>query len=141
MFDPVDVHVGNRIRLRRISETMSQKELGRKLGVTFQQIQKYEKGINRIGAGRLFRIARALKVPVAYFFEDIAPAPQPLIGQIGESPSPFTHNMSDDSGLQSQYREEARKLLQVFDQILDPQIRTQIIELAQTLSKNSKKTP
>ena len=137
MFDPIDVHVGNRMRAQRLSQSMSQKELGQKLGVTFQQIQKYEKGANRIGAGRLFRIARFLSVPVAHFFEEVSSAPQPLVGEIGEPPLPPPPRIL--SGLQSAYMEEAKQLLSAFDQIADPHTRAQIIELARTLSERSKK--
>lgn len=68
--NPIDVHVGSRVRLRRMMLGMSQEKLGEHLGITFQQIQKYEKGTNRIGASRLQAIARVLSVPVAFFFED-----------------------------------------------------------------------
>ena len=68
--NPVDIHVGGRVRLRRMMLGMSQEKLGDHLGITFQQIQKYEKGTNRIGASRLQHIARVLTVPVAFFFED-----------------------------------------------------------------------
>ena len=68
--NPIDVHVGSRVRLRRMMLGMSQEKLGESLGITFQQIQKYEKGTNRIGASRLQHIATILKVPVAFFFED-----------------------------------------------------------------------
>src|SRR5215475_12970074 len=67
--NPVDVEVGRRVRLQRMSAGMSQTQLGDKIGVTFQQIQKYEKGKNRIGAGRLTHIAAALHVPIAVFFD------------------------------------------------------------------------
>jgi len=63
-----DVEVGQRIRARRMAKGISQTELGRILGVTFQQVQKYEKGVNRVGAGRLVRVAEALEVPVSFFF-------------------------------------------------------------------------
>jgi transcriptional regulator with XRE-family HTH domain len=68
--NPIDVHVGGRVRLRRGMIGMSQERLGQQLGITFQQIQKYEKGTNRIGASRLQAIARILLAPVSYFFED-----------------------------------------------------------------------
>src|ERR1041384_7946973 len=71
--NPTDVHVGSRIRLRRNMLGMSQEKLGETLGITFQQIQKYEKGTNRVGASRLQAISEVLAVPVAFFFED-APA-------------------------------------------------------------------
>ena len=69
--NPVDVHVGGRVRLRRMLLGMSQEKLGEHLGLTFQQVQKYEKGANRIGASRLFELARILGVNVQFFFEDL----------------------------------------------------------------------
>src|SRR4029077_17366353 len=72
--NPVDIHVGSRVRLRRMMLGMSQEKLGESLGITFQQIQKYEKGTNRVGASRLQHIATILTVPVAFFFDD-APGP------------------------------------------------------------------
>lgn len=69
--DPVDIHVGSRLRMRRNLAGMSQEQLGKFLGLTFQQIQKYERGINRMGSSRLFQIAKTLSVPVAYFFEGL----------------------------------------------------------------------
>src|SRR5208282_2343970 len=68
--NPVDVHVGSRVRYRRMIVGMSQEKLGEKMNLTFQQIQKYEKGTNRIGASRLFQLSKILEVPVGYFFED-----------------------------------------------------------------------
>ena len=69
-FDPVDVSVGNRIRVQRLLSDMSQSALGEAIGVTFQQVQKYEKGANRVGASRLTQIAKALGVPIKTFFDD-----------------------------------------------------------------------
>src|ERR1700752_5241949 len=68
--NPIDVHVGSRVRFRRMLLGMSQEKLGEKLGLTFQQIQKYEKGINRIGASRLLDLAQVLGVPVQFFYEE-----------------------------------------------------------------------
>ncbi len=68
--NPVDVHVGSRVRYRRMIIGMSQEKLGERMNLTFQQIQKYEKGTNRIGASRLFQLSKILEVPVGYFFED-----------------------------------------------------------------------
>jgi transcriptional regulator with XRE-family HTH domain len=67
--NPVDVHVGSRVRYRRMIIGMSQEKLGEKMNLTFQQIQKYEKGTNRIGASRLFQLSKILDVPVGYFFD------------------------------------------------------------------------
>jgi transcriptional regulator with XRE-family HTH domain len=71
--NPIDVHVGSRVRLRRTLLGMSQEKLGEAIGLTFQQVQKYERGANRIGSSRLFDLARVLDVPVAYFFEEMTP--------------------------------------------------------------------
>src|SRR5512145_286688 len=70
--NPIDIHVGSRVRLRRMLLGMSQEKLGERLGLTFQQIQKYEKGVNRIGASRLFDLAQVLGVPVQFFYEELA---------------------------------------------------------------------
>ena len=72
--NPIDKHVGSRVRMRRMMVGMSQEKLGDALGLTFQQVQKYEKGTNRIGASRLQQISIILQVPVSFFFEG-APAP------------------------------------------------------------------
>ncbi len=69
--NPVDIHVGSRVRIRRKVLKMSQEKLGDALGVTFQQVQKYERGSNRVGASRLFRMAQVMEVPVQYFFEGL----------------------------------------------------------------------
>src|SRR5690348_7052572 len=74
--NPIDVHVGSRIRLRRTLLGMSQERLAEAIGLTFQQVQKYERGANRVGSSRLFDLARVLDVPVSYFFEDMPNAVQ-----------------------------------------------------------------
>src|SRR5215208_5533266 len=76
--NPIDVHVGSRVRLRRTLLGMSQEKLGEAIGLTFQQVQKYERGANRIGASRLFDLSRVLDVPVSFFFDDM-PADQDAI--------------------------------------------------------------
>ncbi len=72
--NPIDAQVGNRVRIRRMLIGMSQEKLGDLLGLTFQQVQKYEKGVNRIGAGRLFEIARILGVPIDFFYDGVGGA-------------------------------------------------------------------
>src|ERR1700742_218820 len=69
--NPIDIQVGNRVRIRRMLIGMSQERLGDLLGLTFQQVQKYEKGVNRIGAGRLFEVSRILGVPIDFFYDGI----------------------------------------------------------------------
>ena len=78
---PIDVHVGTRIRLRRTLLGMSQEKLGEALGLTFQQVQKYERGVNRVGASRLFDLSRVLDVPISFFFDDL---PDSLSGLAGK---------------------------------------------------------
>src|SRR4030081_864162 len=85
--NPVDRHVGSRVRMRRMMLSMSQEKLGDALGLTFQQVQKYEKGTNRIGASRLQQISNILQVPVAFFFEG-APNLEGQPGGMKDAPSP-----------------------------------------------------
>src|ERR1700751_4114459 len=87
--NPIDKHVGSRVRMRRMMLAMSQEKLGDALGLTFQQVQKYEKGTNRIGASRLQQISHILQVPVAFFFEG-APhvVGMPSLAELDEAPSP-----------------------------------------------------
>src|SRR5271167_5248440 len=80
---PIDVHVGSRIRLRRTLMGMSQERLGEALGLTFQQVQKYERGVNRVGASRLFDLSRVLDVPISFFFDDM---PDSLAANFGGQP-------------------------------------------------------
>ncbi|MCK5746128.1 MAG: helix-turn-helix transcriptional regulator, partial [Oricola sp.] len=100
--NPIDIHVGGRIRLRRTMLGMSQEKLGEQLGITFQQVQKYEKGTNRVGASRLQNIAAILGVPVAFFFED-APgdAGEGSTEGLSENSSTYVVNfLSSSEGLQ-----------------------------------------
>lgn len=123
--NPIDTHVGNRIRLRRNMIGMSQEKLGEQLGITFQQIQKYEKGTNRVGASRLQAIARIMGVPVAFFFED-APGSGGRPGFAVAPQQDFAFDMlSAPEGLQLQ-REFAR--------IKDPKVRRRILDLIKTLA-------
>src|SRR5260370_22513713 len=85
--NPIDKHVGSRVRMRRMMLSMSQEKLGGALGLTFQQVQKYEKGTNRIGASRLQHISYILQVPVAFFFEG-SPTLHPQRGGPQDAPSP-----------------------------------------------------
>src|SRR5215210_5160578 len=85
--NPTDKHVGSRVRMRRMMLSMSQEKLGDALGLTFQQVQKYEKGTNRIGASRLQHISRILQVPVSFFFDGAPEIPGQATG-MSEMPSP-----------------------------------------------------
>jgi transcriptional regulator with XRE-family HTH domain len=123
--NPIDSHVGSRVRLRRMMLGMSQEKLGEKLGITFQQIQKYEKGTNRIGASRLQNIASVLSVPIAFFFEN-APGPVALNGP-AESQSTFdmVGFLSSSEGLQ---------LNRAFVRISDPKVRRRIVDLVRAIA-------
>ncbi|MGB7432137.1 MAG: helix-turn-helix domain-containing protein [Ahrensia sp.] len=126
--NPIDIHVGSRIRLRRSMVGMSQEKLGESLGITFQQIQKYEKGTNRVGASRLQNIAAVLNVPVSFFFED-APNGDADAGAGGleeASSSNYVVNfLSSSEGLQ---------LNRAFVKIQDPKVRRKIVDLVRTLA-------
>jgi transcriptional regulator with XRE-family HTH domain len=125
--NPIDAQVGNRLRLRRMMIGMSQERLGELLGLTFQQVQKYEKGVNRIGAGRLFEIARILGVPIQYFYESVS---QQLAGAPGfaetESP-PVLEFVSSGEGLQ---------LSLAYMRIKDPKVRKRVLDLVKSLSED-----
>ncbi|WP_223479149.1 helix-turn-helix domain-containing protein [Oricola indica] len=125
--NPIDIHVGGRIRLRRTMMGMSQEKLGEQLGITFQQVQKYEKGTNRVGASRLQNIAAILGVPVSFFFED-APGDSVTseVGGMNESSSSYVVNfLSSAEGLQ---------LNRAFVRISDPKVRRRIIDLVKALA-------
>ena len=124
--NPIDIHVGSRVRLRRNMLGMSQEKLGESLGITFQQIQKYEKGTNRVGASRLQAIATILAVPVAFFFED-APGPDAKPRGLAEDNATgyVVDFLNSAEGLQ---------LNRAFVKISDAKIRRKIIDLVKTLA-------
>ncbi len=128
--NPVDVHVGSRVRYRRMIIGMSQEKLGEKMNLTFQQIQKYEKGTNRIGASRLFQLSKILEVPVGYFFEDAfansAPS-NPLQGmREPEQEAVLLDFLNSREGLD---------LNRAFAKIHDPKVRRRVIDLVRALSE------
>lgn len=125
--NPIDVHVGGRIRLRRNMLGLSQEKLGEHLGITFQQIQKYEKGTNRVGASRLQAIASILEAPVAYFFED-APGGSPAEGFAEENQTSYVVDFLSSS--------EGLMLNRAFARIDDPKVRRRIIDLVRTLAND-----
>ncbi|HWA30400.1 MAG TPA: helix-turn-helix transcriptional regulator [Rhizomicrobium sp.] len=124
---PIDVQVGNRVRLRRMLIGMSQEKLGELLGLTFQQVQKYEKGVNRIGAGRLFQVAHILGVPIDYFYEGISDMSEgaPGFAEPGGAPPPVMEFLSSGEGLQ---------LSLAFMKIRDPKVRKRVLDLVKSLS-------
>jgi transcriptional regulator with XRE-family HTH domain len=134
---PTDVQVGKRLREQRTLRGMSQERLGHLLGVTYQQIQKYERGANRIGSSRLDELARILAVPVTYFFEgsrtptnglaegastfDLFGAPDPAISSAPEADSEVD-------------RRETLELVRAFNRITDPTVRRRVLDLARSLA-------
>jgi transcriptional regulator with XRE-family HTH domain len=125
--NPIDAHVGARIRMRRNMLGMSQEKLGESLGITFQQIQKYEKGTNRVGASRLQAIASIMEVPPAFFFEN-APTDELTAGEGFAEVASTTLVMDFFSSA------EGIQLNRAFSRIEDPKVRRKIVELIKALS-------
>jgi len=121
--NPIDVQVGNRVRIRRMLIGMSQERLGDLLGLTFQQVQKYEKGVNRIGAGRLYEVARILNVPVDFFYEGVGDAPRISDAEVAP---PVLEFVSSGEGLQ---------LSLAFMKIKDSKVRKRVLDLVKSLSE------
>lgn len=124
----IDAHVGNRVRDRRISIGMSQEKLGKLLGLTFQQVQKYERGVNRIGAGRLFEMARILGVGVLYFYENLANEAGGRQHGFAEDEAPAPKPPSNT---------EEAQLTAAFKRIRDPKLRRRILELVKGMAADA----
>jgi transcriptional regulator with XRE-family HTH domain len=124
--NPTDKHVGSRVRMRRMMLAMSQEKLGDALGLTFQQVQKYEKGTNRIGASRLQQISNILQVPVSFFFEG-APNSHPGNSGFDEAPSPayVSDFLATSDGL---------ALTRSFMRIKDTKLRRRIVDLVEQIA-------
>lgn len=131
---PVDRHVGSRVRMRRMLIGMSQEKLGQTLGLTFQQIQKYEKGTNRIGASRLQQIAGILGVSVDYLFEGSPPL-EPL-GE--ESAAGFAEAPSSEYVADFLSTAEGVRLMKHFIQIKNPRVRRSLVDLVANLAGEEK---
>jgi transcriptional regulator with XRE-family HTH domain len=125
--NPIDVHVGSRVRLRRMLLGMSQEKLGEHLGLTFQQIQKYEKGINRIGASRLFDLAKVLGVPVQFFYEELPTAESEALAGLGERPA-------ESYAVEFLGSREGLELNKAFARITDARVRRSIVELVRAFA-------
>ena len=125
--NPVDTHVGSRVRLRRMLLGMSQERLGESMGLTFQQVQKYEKGVNRIGASRLFQISKILDVPVQFFFEEAPHADgAPARGMAEADSETFI--------LEFLNRREGLELNRAFVKIANSKVRKSVVDLVRALS-------
>ncbi len=129
---PIDVHVGSRVRLRRTLLGMSQEKLGEALGLTFQQVQKYERGVNRIGASRLFDLARVLDVPIGFFFDDM---PDAMGGTTnGRSRVAGFAERQDGFEEDTLHRRETLELVRAYYRIIDPSVRKRVFELIKSLT-------
>lgn len=126
--NPVDMHVGSRLRMRRMMLSVSQEKLGEALGVSFQQIQKYEKGTNRIGAGRLQDVANELKVPISYFYDDM-PGTENQSGFAETGVSYVSDLLTTSDGME---------LTRAFLQINDPQVRRRVVDLVKAIATQDK---
>jgi transcriptional regulator with XRE-family HTH domain len=125
---PVDVHVGARVRLRRTTLGFSQEKLGDAIGLTFQQVQKYERGTNRIGASRLFELSKVLDVPVGFFFEEIDPgALEGSATGLSEPPAP-PYNIEGGSN------RELLELVRIFQRISDATLRRRLFDLVKAIT-------
>ena len=124
--DRVDKHVGHRIRMRRKMLSLSQESLAAQLGITFQQVQKYEKGTNRVGASRLQNISSILNVPVSFFFED---APGDSAGQPGMAEASSSNYVVDFLS-----SSEGLQLNRAFVKITDPKVRRRLVDLVKALA-------
>ncbi len=133
--NPVDVHVGARLRVRRTLLGMSQTTLGDAIDLTFQQVQKYERGMNRISASRLFDLSRVLDVPIEYFFGEM---PAEATGSLaGKGRSRAGRPPSDD--LDPMVKRETLELVRAYYKITDPEIRKRLFELTKALGAAASK--
>jgi transcriptional regulator with XRE-family HTH domain len=130
--NPVDIHVGSRVRLRRMLVGLSQEKLGDSMELTFQQIQKYEKGVNRIGASRLFRLSQFLDVPVQFFFEGMPSAERSAnLGMAERDTDAFLYEfLNTRDGLE---------LNRAFIKVGDTNVRRSVIELVRSLGRANSK--
>ncbi|MPY68846.1 MAG: helix-turn-helix domain-containing protein [Alphaproteobacteria bacterium] len=126
---PVDIHVGSRVRMRRTLLGMSQEKLGEALGLTFQQVQKYERGANRIGASRLHEISHILDVPVSFFFEEMGSEAAASTSGLSDEPAEFEHDPLA--------KRETLELVRAYYRITDPKVRKRIFELTKAVANAS----
>jgi transcriptional regulator with XRE-family HTH domain len=131
--NPIDVRVGARLRLRRNMVRLSQEKLGEAIGLTFQQVQKYERGANRIGASRLHELSRVLDVPVSFFFDDIDPVRAPAMGG-------FSERVAEDFEADPLRKPETLELVRAYFSIEDAAVRRRLLDLAKALAAGSEAT-
>ena len=127
-------HLGSKLRMRRLALGLTQTKVAKAINVTFQQIQKYEKGANRVGASRLFQLAKVLEVPISYFFDDLETE------NSGDMQVGFAEEKSQDFVLEFLNSREGLELNRAFVKIQDPQVRRRVIDLIRSLSEEPNNT-
>lgn len=138
--NPIDIHVGNRIRLRRTILGWSQEKLAAMLGMTFQQVQKYERGSNRVGASRLWDIGNVLNVPINFFFEDMdkeVASQSPRVFSINESEPLRLEETSADIDMDPMKRQETLELVKAYYKISNRKTAKILFDLIVSMSKSS----
>lgn len=138
--NPIDIHVGNRIRLRRTLLGLSQERLATLLGLTFQQVQKYEKGMNRVGASRLWDISKVLETPISFFYEDMdkeVASQSPRTFSSNQNNSLLLSEESDEFNTDPMLRQETLELVKAYYKIPNRKVAKSIFDLMISLSKTS----
>jgi transcriptional regulator with XRE-family HTH domain len=128
---PMDIYVGCRVRLRRLFVGMSQEQLGGHLGISFQQVQKYEKGVNRIGASRLFELSQVLQVPVQFFFDENPVSSDQQASTHGGS---VAERPTENIIVHFLYTREGLELNRAFVRIKDARIRRSVVDHVRSLA-------
>lgn len=124
---PIDIHVGSRVKLRRMILGMSQETLGKSLGLTFQQIQKYEKGVNRIGASRMFELSQLLDVPVQFFYDGF--------GATSQAANGFAEGEAGETVMDLVNSPEGVQLCRYFSGIKDVEVRKRVLDLVKSIAE------
>ena len=135
--DPVDTHVGNRVKLRRNLLGLSQEKLGEALKLTFQQVQKYERGVNRISASRLYGLSRVLDVPISFFFDDLPDQVSGVYGtgQLTRAAGGFAERQDAFGGDDALNSRETMELVRAYYRIRDPGIRKKVADLIKGMAQ------
>ena len=133
--NPIDIHVGARVRLRRHLLGLTLQTLAKAVGVTYQQLQKYERGVNRVGASRLFNLSHVLDVPISFFFDDLSPA------AAGAGRKRRARGLSEAPAAAIDFdvlsNRETIKLIRAYYRVTDPRLRKRVLDLVKAVGKTS----
>ncbi len=133
--NPIDIHVGARVRLRRNLLGLTMQTLAKAVGVTYQQLQKYERGVNRVGASRLFNLSQVLDVPISFFFDDLSPAAAGAGRKRRAKGFSGAPAAAIDFDVLS--KQETIKLIRAYYRVTDPQLRKRVLDLLEAIGKPS----